>query len=123
MDKHKEAIKDYELKRQVLVKLNNKRNSLVSKCTKDDILDYDSKICLKKAYDEQRQMCKENNEYYSFEEVLNNGECEGKYCKNCCDSYRLKIGELATAKMEFGNAKRRLSWMGKALTTNKRGIK
>jgi hypothetical protein len=72
-------------------------------------------ICLNIAFDDTNRIRKENNEYFSYEEVLEDGYCEGLYCKNCYDSYKLKYGKLADAKQRFGMAKRKLSALGKKL--------
>jgi hypothetical protein len=115
MDKYKKAVGEYEKARQEATKLEKKRADLISGCTKHCETEFHSKYCLAKAYDDTKEMRKENNEYYTFDEVLSEGHASGDYCDNCYESYKLKNGDLAKARKAFGIAKRRLSSLGKKL--------
>ena len=113
--KYRKAIMEYEKTRQLVGTLEKKRNKLIAGCTKVDQTDIDFKICLRMAFKETEEWCRDNNEYYTFSEVLEEGHSEGKYCDNCMDAYRMKFGELAEARKNFGNAKRKLACLGKSL--------
>ncbi len=116
MDKYQKAILEYEETRQVAAKLEKKRGKLISNCTRLSI-ESGLKPCLAKAYDDTRNMNNENNDFYSYHEVFENGFYEGDYCNNCHEAYKLKHGELAKARKAFGIAKRRLSAIGKAIAS------
>ena len=115
MNKFQEAIREYEEKRQVVVMLEKERNYLLSRCMKIDHADFHSKICLVNCYNDTRQACNENNEYFSFSEILEEGHCSDDYCDNCVKAYHLRKGDLSQARQKFGDAKRRLSFLGKVL--------
>ena len=115
MDIYQTAVKIYEEKRQEAAILEKKRLALIASCDRTTNANEWTPICLSEAYNETMQERKDNDEYYEFEEIFHNGVLEGKYCKNCYDSYNLKKGALKEARKEFGEAKRRLSRLGKML--------
>ena len=115
MDKYKKAILIYEQARQKNTKLEEKRRKLISRCSFVDNTDYHSKVCLALAYDEVGKLLKDGNEYYTFGEVLLNGNAEGTYCDNCTNAYHLRINELADARKDFAQAKRNIAHLGKRL--------
>lgn len=109
-----DAIKRYEKGRQLVQSLTNKRLSLRLECLHAEPYDYEN-ICLVLAYNDTMALCKENNEYYSYDEVMDEGYADGDYCETCHQSYQIKKGPLADARKEFGEAKRALSRLGKIL--------
>lgn len=115
MDEYKDIIIEYEQKRQTVTRLENRRKELVKSCTKADWKSEHPVICLSRAFDDTVKISEENNEWYSFDEILEDGYCEGEYCRNCVDAYKLKINDLADARKAFGDIKRKLSLTGKRL--------
>lgn len=107
MDKFQEAIGEYEMARQSVSDLKKQRLSLLDECTEM----WEHGNCLYAAYAAIREEG-EQDEYGhhgSFEDELESGE----YCESCRESYRIKKGPLAEARAKFGNAKRKLSRLGK----------
>jgi len=115
MDKYKEAILDYEKKRRAVATLDKKRRKLISNCKLVDRTDYHSKICLVIAFEDTKNLCRSEGEYYTYDEVLFMGNGEGDYCDNCLAAFELKKGKLAEARQRFGHAKQTLSALGKIL--------
>ena len=115
MKKYTDAIEEYEKTRHLVISLSDERKDLIANCTMRHVEEYNGKLCLERAYRDTRLMCKENNEFFEFAEVLEEGHEAGVYCNNCIESYRLKIGDLADARKAFGNAKRKLSFLGKRI--------
>ena len=111
MNKYQTAIRQYEQTRQAVRELKHRRNTLIKCCTKRNDGGFHGRICLKKAYVETDRACKEDGDYYSFAEILENGD----YCESCIESYKLKRGKLYIAIQLHGDAKRRLSMLGKGL--------
>jgi len=123
MDKYHKAIIRYEAARKNVSVLALKRSDLINKCENACVEVSDgwfenfdfSKICLKVAY---KQVNTIEAQYYSdgsYEDELEHMHEEGLCCDPCYQSYTIKIGDLAEAKQEFGNAKRSLSGLGKKL--------
>lgn len=119
-NKYKQAIRTYEEARQKVSRIEKKRKSLIIGCTKKSKENCDDfgtcyGTCLEKAYEDTGKQIRENNEYYSFSEILEEGHAAGDYCDNCVDAYHLRVGELSEARMAFGVAKRQLSAIGKKI--------
>jgi len=104
---------DYELKRQLVAKLDKKRVKLLNSCINIGLSDVS--LCLSLAFDETKKLREDNGEYYTFDEVLTDGHAEGKYCDNCVDAYFLRKGDLSEARQKFGQAKRKIAHLGKGL--------
>ena len=121
----------YELARQSVQELSRKRSLLLGACDGFDTTEDNhgqiisiGQTCGREAF---LFMEGQNNnvrfdELVSFEDAFTmyiNDE-EGA-CASCLKAYKIKNNELATAKREFGNAKRSLSYRGKVLL--KKGFK
>lgn len=124
MSKFEKAILRYEKARQLVSNLKNKRISLRVDCERCDFIDEPSgfgvvptgELCLVSVFNELLSTQEENHgETYTYEEILNNMHCEGECCDSCYESYEIKQGTLASAKKEFGNSKRALSYIGKSI--------
>lgn len=111
----KAAVSDYEVARAQAILLRNNRNSLLSQCELTDPGPGGGENCLILAWNENIKMNEDNGEMYDYHEVLSEGVSEGRYCQHCKDAYELKIGPLVTARQNFGNAKRKLSRIGKKI--------
>lgn len=123
-DKYQLAIMDYECWRQIVSDLQKKRSRLITNCAKklkaekhhNDGGEYsDPKPCLYDVYDETIQVCKDNGEYFTMDEVIEDMVADGACCQNCLDAFKLKNNTYREARHKFGIAKRSLSAMGKAL--------
>lgn len=114
-DKYQEVIIRYELARAGVRGLKAKRLGLISSCENGGD-DEQAGNCLTYAFSEMVDLQKENQgDWYSYEEVLNNLQSEGNICDSCYEAYQIKIGPLADAKQEFGNAKRAIYYAGRKL--------
>lgn len=118
MSKAEQLIIEYETLRQKISNLKADRSELAELCTVPDSHDdgrggihhLSGELCLTKAWNEMLEMNRQNNEFYSYFEVLAEVGCE-----HCIKSHEIKRGPLAEARKEFGNVKRRLSYAGKKL--------
>ncbi len=115
MDENKSIIMEYEQKRQTVSRLEKRRKELIKSCEKADWDSEHPVICLSRAFDDTVRTSEENEEWYSFDEILDEGYCSGEYCRNCVDAYKLKINDLADARKSFGDVKRKLSVIGKRI--------
>jgi len=123
MDKFQKAIHRYEVSRQLVSTLKRKRSNLINDCESIDTIDdpsgYGKKevgmLCLTSVFNELMEIIDFDGPGYDFDEILQIMHCEGRCCDACHDSYQIKIGQLAEARKEFGNAKRALSYIGKSL--------
>lgn len=122
-DKYQNAIIRYESARQLVSSISKERNDLISKCemlsTSEDshgVLVETGVLCLRSAHDLLTETLNENHgEYYTYEEIIDEMHADDTCCDHCHKSYKIKIGPLADARKEFGNAKRALSNIGKKL--------
>lgn len=123
MDKYQKAIHRYESARQLTSALKFKRSKLINECEHIDTIDDPrgygkveiGTLCLTSVFNELMDTIEMNGPGYSYEETMENMHCEERCCDKCYESYQIKIGPLAEAKKEFGNAKRALSYVGKKL--------
>jgi len=134
MDKYEKLIIRHESARKNVQDLKLKRSELLKHC--ENVEEVESspgsgyffktgKICLNKAYDELMEAMDEDLSEgyqvsgYSYKEILEDMHCQENICEHCYESYKIKIGSLADAKKEFGNAKRAIYHAGKKLINNK----
>ena len=115
----------YETARAKVSDLNHKRKSLVNMCAGIDTTeDHHGMIveigsnCFVGAWDYMVN----HNQGESYEDQIDYDDAfiiymndDNGACPSCQQAYRLKHGELAEARKEFGNAKRALSRLGKKL--------
>ena len=111
--KYQNAIADYERYRAAVKNDTATRAKLFYNCNK--LSPYVSSApCLTNVLEESRRLSKENGEYYSFYDVLDNDE-DGICCDSCKKAHILKRTEHAKNRQQFGIAKRRLSALGKTV--------
>lgn len=118
MSKAEDLILKYEIERQKISNLKTERAKLAELCTVPDSHDdgyggihhFAGELCLTKAWNDMLEMNRQNGEVNSYFESLHEVGCE-----HCIKSYAIKTGPLAVARKEFGNIKRRLSYLGKKL--------
>lgn len=123
MDKFKKVIQRYETARQLVSTLKEKRRLLIAECESTDLIPCPSgygevetgKLCLTSAFNELMETIEENGPGYDYEETLQIMHAENRCCDHCYESYGIKVGPLAEARKEFGNAKRQISRIGKEL--------
>lgn len=114
-----QLVSDYERLRQLVRDLAKEKIALIEQC--EGIIDFPlSETCLKKAWDEYTSSdnwgAYGDGPGYQYEEIINNeAENEDEYCTFCQQAYALKLGPIAQAKKDLGNAKRALSRRGKLL--------
>lgn len=116
---YKAAILRYERYRQLVSSLKLKRLKLIAECDNlDSAPDPDGfgrietgTLCLVTAHNELVDFLDINYlERHSYIDVL-----EDSGCDSCIKSYKIKVGPLAEAKKEFGQAKRSISSLGKKI--------
>ncbi len=128
MSNYAEVIKRYEKARQVVVALTEKKMALVSDCDNmkqgDDHHNWELREpCLVVAWSWMKSENKGEPSYncVSYDEVILSGEdfdigtVSGSVCDKCLEAYKMKRGDIAEAKKEFGAAKRSLSAIGKRI--------
>lgn len=110
MSKAEDLILKYEIERQKISSLKAERAELVELCTVPDSHDdgrggdwhFSGELCLSKLWEDDGRD--------SYHEAIEEFACE-----HCKKSFAIKRGPLAVARKEFGNIKRRLSYLGKKL--------
>ena len=110
MNKAEELILGYEIARQKISTFKAERSNLVDLCTVPDSSDdgrggtyfFSGELCLSKLW--------EDDSRDSYHEAIEEFACE-----HCKKSFAIKRGPLAEARKEFGNIKRRLTYLGKKL--------
>jgi len=110
----------YETARLNVSKLSLKKSRLIGECEGIDTCEDNHGMiveigepCGVVAW---KYMTEEEDDDVSFEDafLIYIYDEEGA-CDKCIEAYKLKHGELADARQEFGNAKRSLSYHGKKL--------
>ena len=110
MNKSEELIYQYEIARQKISSLKSERLELVELCTVPDSSDdghggtyfFSGDLCLSKLWEDDGR----DTYHEAIEEFA---------CEHCKKSFAIKRGPLAEARKEFGNIKRRLTYLGKKL--------
>ena len=110
MNKSEELILKYESARQKISRLKSDRLELIELCTAPDSSDdghggtyfFSGDLCLSKLWEDDGRC--------TYHEAIKEFACE-----HCKKSFAIKRGPLAEARKEFGNIKRRLTYLGKKL--------
>ena len=108
MNKSEELIHQYEVCRAKISALKLERSNLINECDKIDAVDFNGlpmtvgELCLSSLWEDDGRD--------SYHEAVEEFACE-----HCKKSFAIKRGPLAEARKEFGNIKRRLTYLGKKL--------
>jgi len=113
MSKSEDLILKYEIARQKISGLKSERLRLIELCTVPDSHDdglggihhFAGDLCLSKLWESDGRDGRD-----TYHEAVEEFACE-----HCKKSFAIKRGPLAEARKEFGNIKRRLSYLGKKL--------
>jgi len=119
-----DAVANYERTRQQVAILTDQRGKLITACMNEKVSLGEPLgivgFCPKVAkYDLDELLRNNTGEAYRYGEVLEENHANGTCCQNCWDAYEMKVGPLAKARHDFGNAKRSLSRLGKILMKKK----
>jgi len=119
MNECEELILKYEQARQEVSRIDKNRRYLIAKCTMYNPT-HDVDLCLVQAHKDMVALNNEEQAYYTYDEILYNGE---EYCDYCKEAYSIKVNDLASAKSDFGKMKRRISYFGKKVMKMIGGVK
>ena len=127
LDKYQKMIVRYETARADVSQLKKQRRELIHECEMIGFIDRPDgfgemptgTLCLAAAYDNTNPMPWDEDdvggEYSSYRDAVESMHHHGKCCDACYKSWNIKIGDLAAARQEFGNAKRSINYMGQKL--------